>query len=65
MQKAADILDELGIAYEVTVSSAHRNPDRTAEYARTAVQRLEQIKARLVGTVLTNAQIGAGFQGYY
>lgn len=35
------------------------------EYARTAVQRLEQINARLVGTVLTNAQVGAGFQGYY
>jgi non-specific protein-tyrosine kinase len=35
------------------------------EYARTAVQRLEQINARLVGTVLTNVQIGTGFQGYY
>ena len=34
------------------------------EYARTAVQRLEQINARLVGTVLTNVQIGSGFQGY-
>lgn len=33
--------------------------------ARTAVQRLEQINARLVGTVLTNAQMGAGFKGYY
>jgi protein-tyrosine kinase len=35
------------------------------DYARTAVQRLEQINARLVGTVLTNVQMGAGFQGYY
>lgn len=35
------------------------------EYARSAVQRLEQIHARLVGTVLTNVQMGAGFQGYY
>ncbi len=35
------------------------------EYARTAVQRLEQIKARLVGTVLTNMQLGTGFKGYY
>jgi non-specific protein-tyrosine kinase len=35
------------------------------EYARTAVQRLEQINARLVGTVLTNVQMGTGFQGYY
>ncbi len=35
------------------------------EYARTAVQRLEQINARLVGTVLTDVQTGVGFQGYY
>jgi capsular exopolysaccharide synthesis family protein len=35
------------------------------DYARTAVQRLEQINARLVGMVLTNVQMGAGFQGYY
>ena len=33
--------------------------------ARTAVQRLEQINARLVGMVLTGVQMGAGFQGYY
>ena len=35
------------------------------DYARTAVQRLEQINARLVGTVLTNVQMGAAIQGYY
>jgi capsular exopolysaccharide synthesis family protein len=35
------------------------------EQARTAVQRLEQINARLVGTVLTNVEMGAGIQGYY
>jgi capsular exopolysaccharide synthesis family protein len=35
------------------------------ESARTAVRRLEQINARLVGTVLTNVQMGASFQGYY
>jgi non-specific protein-tyrosine kinase len=35
------------------------------EYARSAVQRLEQINARLVGTVLTNVQMGTGFSGYY
>ena len=33
--------------------------------ARTAVQRLEQINARVVGTVLTNVPMGAGFSGYY
>jgi non-specific protein-tyrosine kinase len=35
------------------------------ERARAAVQRLEQINARLVGTVLTNVEMGGGFQGYY
>lgn len=35
------------------------------EQARIAVQRLEQINARLVGTVLTNVQMGPGFTGYY
>jgi capsular exopolysaccharide synthesis family protein len=35
------------------------------EYARSAVQRLEQINARLVGTVLTNVQMDTGFRGYY
>ena len=35
------------------------------EQARIAVQRLEQISARLVGTVLTNVQMGAGIQDYY
>ena len=35
------------------------------EHARSAVHRLEQINAHLVGTVLTNVQMGAEFQGYY
>ena len=34
MKKACDILDQLEIPYDVTVCSAHRNPDRTAEYAK-------------------------------
>jgi len=35
------------------------------DQARAAVQRLEQINARLVGAVLTNAEMGATFKGYY
>jgi len=35
------------------------------EYARTAVHRLAQINARLVGSVLTNVEMGTGFTGYY
>jgi 5-(carboxyamino)imidazole ribonucleotide mutase len=33
MQAAADLLDQLGVAYEVRVVSAHRTPDLLFEYA--------------------------------
>lgn len=39
MQEAAKILEEFGVAYEITVVSAHRSPARAAEYAKTAVAR--------------------------
>ena len=36
MREAAKALDEFGIAYEMDVTSAHRSPDRTADYAKKA-----------------------------
>ena len=36
MSKAADILEELGISYEMTIISAHREPDVFFEYAKGA-----------------------------
>lgn len=36
MEKGADVLREHGVDVEVAVTSAHREPDRTAERARTA-----------------------------
>ena len=36
MAKAAEILEELGISYEMTIISAHREPDVFFEYAKTA-----------------------------
>lgn len=39
MQAAADVLAELGIGCSLHVISAHRTPDRAAEFARTARQR--------------------------
>jgi 5-(carboxyamino)imidazole ribonucleotide mutase len=39
MREAGKALDEFGISYEIDVTSAHRSPDRTAEYARQAAQR--------------------------
>ena len=56
MQKAMPILDELGIAYEITVSSAHRNPDRTGEYARTA-------EARGLKVIIAGAGLAAALPG--
>lgn len=39
MQDAADILKELGIAFEMTVVSAHRTPKRMFDYAENAANR--------------------------
>jgi phosphoribosylaminoimidazole carboxylase PurE protein len=56
MQKAAAILDELGIAYDMTVCSAHRNPARTTEYANTAKER--GLKVIIAGAGLAAALPG-------
>ncbi|GFH89529.1 MAG: 5-(carboxyamino)imidazole ribonucleotide mutase [Lachnospiraceae bacterium] len=39
MAKAADILEELGISYEMRIISAHREPDVFFEYAKTAEEK--------------------------
>lgn len=39
MAKAADVLEELGISYEMTIISAHREPDVFFEYAKSAEER--------------------------
>ena len=39
MEKAMAVLEELGVEHEATVVSAHRTPDRLAEYAKSAVGR--------------------------
>ncbi len=36
MKAAAEVLDDFGIRYELTIVSAHRTPDRMFEYASTA-----------------------------
>lgn len=36
MQKAADVLAELGVATDVRIISAHRTPDRMVDFARAA-----------------------------
>ncbi len=39
MKKAADILEQLGISFEMRIISAHREPDEFFEYAKTAEER--------------------------
>ena len=39
MEEAATVLKEMGIPCEMDISSAHRLPDKTANYARTARDR--------------------------
>jgi 5-(carboxyamino)imidazole ribonucleotide mutase len=36
MSKAAEVLDQLGISYEMRIISAHREPDEFFEYAKSA-----------------------------
>ena len=36
MAKAAELLEELGVSYEMTIISAHREPDVFFEYAKSA-----------------------------
>lgn len=39
MNEAAKALEDFGISYEIDVTSAHRSPARTGEYARKAASR--------------------------
>ncbi len=56
MQKGCAILDELQISYDMIVCSAHRNPERTAEYASTA-------KARGLKVIIAGAGLAAALPG--
>lgn len=47
MREAAALLDELGVAYETKIVSAHRTPDRLWEYGKTAAAR--GLKAIIAG----------------
>ncbi len=43
MREAGKALDDFGIVYEMDVTSAHRSPDRTADFARKAASRGIQV----------------------
>jgi 5-(carboxyamino)imidazole ribonucleotide mutase len=56
MQKAAAELEERGIAHEVRVMSAHREPDLVAEYAKSA-------RGRGLRVIIAGAGISAALPG--
>ena len=39
MNETVRLLEELGVPHEMQIASAHRTPDRAAEYSRTAAER--------------------------
>ena len=39
MKQATDILEQLGVAYEAKIISAHRTPKRLVDYAETAISK--------------------------
>jgi len=39
MEKAAEVLKGMGVSYEMEISSAHRLPEKTAKYAKSARRR--------------------------
>ncbi|MGB8601117.1 MAG: 5-(carboxyamino)imidazole ribonucleotide mutase, partial [Rhizomicrobium sp.] len=56
MQGAADQLSELGVSFETRIISAHRTPDRMADYAKTA-------KARGIKVIIAGAGGAAHLPG--
>ena len=56
MRKGAEVLEELEIGYEMVVCSAHRNPERTAAYAREAA-------ARGIEVLIAGAGLAAALPG--
>lgn len=56
MEKAAEVLKEMGIGYEMDISSAHRLPEKTAEYAKGA-------RGRGIEVIIAGAGMAAHLAG--
>ena len=56
MSKAAEMLEELGIEYELTIISAHREPDELIEWTRGAEER--DVKVIIAGAGMAAALPG-------
>ena len=64
MQAAADILKEFGIAFELTVVSAHRTPERMFSYASSAQKRGLKVIIAGAGGAATNLLESTDLMGY-
>lgn len=56
MEQAAKVLAEFGVEYEITISSAHRSPDRTKEL-------VEDVKTRGIKVIIAGAGLAAHLAG--
>src|SRR3989337_2838330 len=56
MEKAGEVLKEMDIPYEIDISSAHRLPDKTADYAKIA-------RARGIEVIIAGAK-NAGYLAF-
>jgi len=56
MKKAGEVLEQAEVTYEIEVMSAHRDPDRVAEYCRSA-------RRRGVRVIIAGAGISAALPG--
>ncbi len=58
MKSAAEVLDELGIPFELTIMSAHRTPYRMIEYA-------EKVRSRGIEVIIAGAGGAAHLPGVF
>lgn len=56
MEKAVNVLKEMDVPYEIDIISAHRLPDRAAEYSKTA-------RERGLGAIICGAGMAAHLAG--
>ena len=64
MQSAADVLNDFGVEFEITIASAHRSPRRAAQWASSAVERGIKViiagaghAAHLAGAMAANSNL--------
>ncbi|MBE0492148.1 MAG: 5-(carboxyamino)imidazole ribonucleotide mutase [Sulfurospirillum sp.] len=61
MEEAAKILEKFSVAYEMIISSAHRSPERTHNYIKTAEQKGAKVFIAAAGMAAHLAGVVASF----